>query len=120
MLKTPPGQANATAVAIDRAQLVEIVVTIAGDDTILVILRDHNRAFSELMGSESVFLTANADTVYYLGIVDLTSGPMVVETPPQALARATPRVELVVSTKTRNAAPKSLLSNCERSSRQRW
>ena len=41
--------------------------------------------FSELMGSESVFLTANADTVYYLGIVDLTSGPMVVETPPQAL-----------------------------------
>ena len=42
--------------------------------------------FSELMGSESVFLTANADTVYFLGIVDLTSGPMVVETPPQALA----------------------------------
>ncbi len=41
--------------------------------------------FSELMGSESVFLTANADTVYYMAIVDLTSGPMVVETPPQAL-----------------------------------
>ncbi len=41
--------------------------------------------FSELMGSESVFLTANADTVYFLGIIDLTSGPMVVETPPQAL-----------------------------------
>jgi hypothetical protein len=41
--------------------------------------------FSELMGSESVFLTANADTVYFLGVADLTSGPMVVETPPQAL-----------------------------------
>ena len=41
--------------------------------------------FSELMGSESVFLTANADTVYYVGVIDLTSGPMVVETPPQAL-----------------------------------
>jgi hypothetical protein len=41
--------------------------------------------FSELMDSESIFLTANADTVYYVGIVDLTSGPMVVETPPQAL-----------------------------------
>ncbi len=41
--------------------------------------------FSELMGSESVFLTANADTVYYLGCVDLTGGPIVVETPPQAL-----------------------------------
>jgi hypothetical protein len=43
--------------------------------------------FSELMGSESVFLTANADTVYYLSVVDLTPGPMVVETPPQALVR---------------------------------
>jgi hypothetical protein len=42
--------------------------------------------FSELMGSESLFLTANADTVYFVGIVDLTSGPMVIETPPQALA----------------------------------
>jgi hypothetical protein len=41
--------------------------------------------FSELLGSESLFLTANADTVYFIGIVDLTSGPMVVETPPQAL-----------------------------------
>ena len=30
--------------------------------------------FSELMGSESLFLTANADTVYFLGIVDLTFG----------------------------------------------
>jgi hypothetical protein len=38
------------------------------------------------MGSESLFLTANADTVYFLSVIDLTSGPMVVETPPQALA----------------------------------
>jgi hypothetical protein len=42
--------------------------------------------FSELMDSNSLFLTANADTVYFVGIVDLTSGPMVVHTPPQALA----------------------------------
>jgi hypothetical protein len=41
--------------------------------------------FSELLGSESLFLTANADTVYFIGIVDLSSGPMVVETPPGAL-----------------------------------
>ena len=41
--------------------------------------------FSGLIKSASVFLTANADTVYCLGIIDLTSGPMVVETPPQAL-----------------------------------
>ena len=41
--------------------------------------------FSELMDSESLFLTANADTVYYLGFVDLADGPIVVETPPDAL-----------------------------------
>jgi len=41
--------------------------------------------FSELMDSSSLFLTANADTVYYLGFVDLSDGPMVVETPPEAL-----------------------------------
>ena len=41
--------------------------------------------FSELMDSSSRFLTANADTVYYVGIMDLSKGPMVVETPPMAL-----------------------------------
>ena len=44
VLKTPPGQANATAIAIDRTQVPEIVGTIAGDDTILVVLRDPRRA----------------------------------------------------------------------------
>jgi hypothetical protein len=42
--------------------------------------------FSELMDSQSLFLTANADTVYFIGFVDLSSGPMVVDTPPKALA----------------------------------
>ena len=41
--------------------------------------------YSELMDSESLFLTGNADTVYYIGFIDLMSGPMVVETPPDAL-----------------------------------
>ncbi|MFD0986101.1 DUF1254 domain-containing protein [Methyloligella solikamskensis] len=41
--------------------------------------------FSELMDSESLFLTANADTVYYVGFLNLSDGPMVVETPPDAL-----------------------------------
>ena len=41
--------------------------------------------FSELMDSSSRFLTANADTVYYISFVDLSDGPMVVETPPMAL-----------------------------------
>ena len=37
------------------------------------------------MDSSSRFLTGNADTVYYLGFVDLSKGPMVVETPPESL-----------------------------------
>jgi hypothetical protein len=42
-------------------------------------------AFSELMDSNSLFLTANADTIYTLAILDLTKGPLVVEVPPMAL-----------------------------------
>ncbi len=41
--------------------------------------------FPDLMDSKSLFLTANADTVYYLAVVDLTKGPMVVEQPPKGL-----------------------------------
>ena len=41
--------------------------------------------WSELMDAKSIFLTANADTVYFLGFVDLSNGPMVLETPPKAL-----------------------------------
>ena len=41
--------------------------------------------FSDLMDSKSLFLTANADTVYIMGGLDLTKGPMVIEVPPQVL-----------------------------------
>jgi hypothetical protein len=41
--------------------------------------------FSELMDGNSLFLTANADTIYYWSILDATEGPIVVETPPMAL-----------------------------------
>jgi hypothetical protein len=41
--------------------------------------------FSKLMDARSLFLTANADTVYAIGILDLTKGPMVLETPPKFL-----------------------------------
>ncbi|OQK18503.1 hypothetical protein AU255_12025 [Methyloprofundus sedimenti] len=41
--------------------------------------------WSELMDSKSLFLTANADTVYFWVNVDLSKGPIVVETPPMAL-----------------------------------
>ena len=41
--------------------------------------------FRTLMDAKSLFLTANADVVYYIGVLDLTKGPMVLETPPGAL-----------------------------------
>ena len=37
------------------------------------------------MDSRSLFLTANADTVYFWTYLDLTQGPVVVETPPDTL-----------------------------------
>ena len=52
--------------------------SIGAEDNSIVI-------FSELMDSSSLFLTANADTIYTLGILDLTKGPLVVEVPPMAL-----------------------------------
>ncbi len=36
---------------------------------------------SELLDSKSLFLTGNADTVYYLSVIDLSKGPMVIEQP---------------------------------------
>jgi hypothetical protein len=53
-------------------------LSIGAEDNSVVI-------FPELMDSKSLFLTANADTVYYIAIVDLTKGPMVVEQPPKGL-----------------------------------
>jgi len=41
--------------------------------------------FSELMDAKSLFLTANADTIYVMGYLDLSKGPVVVETPPHFL-----------------------------------
>jgi hypothetical protein len=40
---------------------------------------------SKLLDADSLFLTANADTVYYMGWVDLSKGPMVIEQPPEGL-----------------------------------
>jgi transcriptional regulator of arginine metabolism len=40
VVRTGPGQAQLLALAIDRAQLPDVIGTIAGDDTILVICRD--------------------------------------------------------------------------------
>jgi transcriptional regulator of arginine metabolism len=56
VLKTLSGRANAVAVALDECRLEEIVGTIAGDDTILVIARDQRgrdkvrKLFDEMVG----------------------------------------------------------------------
>jgi transcriptional regulator of arginine metabolism len=56
VLRTLTGRANALAVALDECRLDEIVGTIAGDDTILVIARDQRdrdkvrKFFEEMVG----------------------------------------------------------------------
>jgi len=52
--------------------------SIGADDNTIVI-------FQELMDAKSLFLTANADTVYFVGILNLSEGPLVVEQPPGSL-----------------------------------
>ena len=44
VLKTAPGHANSVAVALDQEEWPEVVGTIAGDDTILVIAPDRETA----------------------------------------------------------------------------
>lgn len=44
VLKTPPGKANSLAVELDRANWPEVVGTIAGDDTILIVTPDNHAA----------------------------------------------------------------------------
>ena len=44
VLKTRPGHANALAVALDQASWPEVVGTVAGDDTILVVTADSGTA----------------------------------------------------------------------------
>lgn len=47
VLRTDPGHAQSLAASIDRAELPEVVGTVAGDDTILIITR-HARAGREV------------------------------------------------------------------------
>jgi transcriptional regulator of arginine metabolism len=42
VVKTPPGGASPVARALDRAELQSVVGTVAGDDTILVVVRDES------------------------------------------------------------------------------
>ena len=40
VLRTPPGAGNFLAVALDKAELGDVIGTVAGDDTVLVISRE--------------------------------------------------------------------------------
>jgi transcriptional regulator of arginine metabolism len=56
VLRTSPGSANSLAVALDKANLPEIVGTIAGDDTVLIVAPDSGAADqlrSKLLGFAS-------------------------------------------------------------------
>jgi transcriptional regulator of arginine metabolism len=44
LLRTSPGNANAVAVALDREEWPQVVGTIAGDDTILIVTPDKDTA----------------------------------------------------------------------------
>ena len=41
VLRTPPGSAHVVGSALDRSGLEEIVGTVAGDDTVLVVVDEH-------------------------------------------------------------------------------
>jgi hypothetical protein len=64
---------GASALAIKKGM--ESVGTRSGDIVI----------FEQLMDANSLFLTANADTVYYLGWIDLSKGPVVIDQPSNGL-----------------------------------
>jgi transcriptional regulator of arginine metabolism len=57
VVKTGPGQAQLLGLAIDRARLSDVVGTIAGDDTILVVCRDARGA----LAARSTFETLAAE-----------------------------------------------------------
>lgn len=46
VIKTITGMANAAAFALDSMKIAEIMGTIAGDDNVLIILKDNERALS--------------------------------------------------------------------------
>ncbi|MGW8301122.1 MAG: DUF1254 domain-containing protein [Desulfobacterales bacterium] len=49
----------------------------AEDNTVII--------FPQLMDAKSLFLTANADTIYYVAVINLSKGPIVIEQPPKGL-----------------------------------
>ena len=54
VLRTGPGEAQPLALAIDRARLTDVLGTIAGDDTVLVIARDSRAARTLILQFEGL------------------------------------------------------------------
>ena len=44
VLRTPPGSAHVVGSALDRADLPDVLGTVAGDDTLIVVVREHRGA----------------------------------------------------------------------------
>src|SRR5215831_19879928 len=75
---------NAYRVFMDNMRGVSVFALRKGMESIGV--KDNEvLVFSDLMDARSLFLTANADTIYVMGALDLTKGPMVIEAPPDFL-----------------------------------
>jgi hypothetical protein len=55
---------------VNMAAIREANATIGVKDNEIIV-------FSQLMDAKSLFLTANADTVYFIGFIDLSKGPMI-------------------------------------------
>lgn len=54
VVRTLTGMANAAAYAIDTMKIEEIIGTVAGDDTILIILRDNDQAVNFCQMAQSL------------------------------------------------------------------
>ena len=59
VLRTPPGAAQFLASAIDKVELPEVLGSIAGDDTVLVIGRDPTRVVEALAQKFTAFAERN-------------------------------------------------------------
>jgi hypothetical protein len=79
---------------LDRMHAVEAFVNAYQGASTMAIFKGFNEAgvtnntaivFSDLMDSKSLFLTANADVVYFWANLEFAKGPLVVETPPLSL-----------------------------------
>jgi transcriptional regulator of arginine metabolism len=69
VLRTPPGAAQFLASALDRSGLTDVVGTIAGDDTILVVARDvtGGRALADKLADWAGHTTENLNTDNFEG-----------------------------------------------------